>query len=140
MWYRRLRVESSRAYRSAAWRRSTPCARIARVWLLVLRALLLSLAFELSGFASAIVEMNEASADCCSDCPLEAGGKECPPGCPYCHCAHGGVALPPAGLTAVDGALDRTANVVALPKDAVLPRPPTLPGVYRPPRPSSAIS
>ena len=73
--------------------------------------------------------------DCCSDCPLEKDGKECPPGCPNCHCAHGSLALPTAmESSTAPAASDSDDDVETAPYEASVPRAPPLPGIYRPPR------
>jgi hypothetical protein len=111
---------------------------VARLVSLVVRALVLLVSIELSGLAGVAAEMAamnaEGSADCCSDCPLEKSGKECPPGCPNCHCSHGGAVFAPAVATELADAFDPARTVVAAPTDPAAPRAPVLPGVYRPPR------
>ena len=113
-------------------------SRAARLLALVLRALVLLVSVELSGLACVAAQMiafgAETSADCCSDCPLEKSGKECPPGCPNCHCSYGGTALPPAVETELASAFDPEMNVPAAPVGVAEPRAPVMPGVYRPPR------
>jgi hypothetical protein len=56
--------------------------------LLVLRALLFALAFQVSGLSVAVLVGPDSCADELSDCPLEKQGQECPPNCPQCHCVH----------------------------------------------------
>ena len=71
------------------------------VWL-VWRIAVFALAFQLSGFASAVEVAAEAWADTVSECPLEKQGKECPPRCPQCHCLHStGLAAPSSQLVLV---------------------------------------
>ena len=113
------------------------CRGVLRALALVLRVLVVLVSVELSGLA-AVAELgfcgDETSADCCTDCPVEKDGKQCPPGCPNCHCSHGGIALAPALETV--GALVAAIDVVILqpPHEAGVPHAPHLPGVYRPPR------
>jgi hypothetical protein len=102
-----------------------------------LRLLVVFGAFGLSGLAPAVADLiackdvrDEAS---CSDCPLEQDGRDCPPGCPSCHCVHNGIGLPP-----VDDMQVATVNVdietAAIPYEAAVPRAPPASDVYRPPR------
>ena len=108
-----------------------------RALAVLLRLLVVLVSVELSGVA-AVAELgsgvDETSAGCCTDCPVEKDGKECPPGCPDCHCSHGGIGLPPA-FEAVSGQV-AAIDVVMLqrPYEAGVPHAPHLPGVYRPPR------
>jgi hypothetical protein len=68
------------------------------------------------------------------ECPDEQNGRECPPGCPICHCSHSTVALPPVVAAAFVDAFDPATTVAPEPTAAAAPRAPVLPGVYRPPR------
>ncbi len=107
-----------------------------RCVLLALRGLVLLVSIQLSGLPLALEASFclEESSDCCTDCPLEQDGKDCPPGCPNCHCGHGGVALPPT----FEEPPTRTAKAVEdarpAPREASVPLAPPLPGLYRPPR------
>ena len=71
------------------------------------------------------------------DCPDERDGRECPPGCPNCHCAHPLNALP---LLPASFLLDPpNFEVIAIaPYDAHAPPKPDLGAVYRPPRTACA--
>ena len=111
-----------------------------RLLVLALRVLVAMVSLQVSGVPAAAVEMgfrmDESVDDCCNDCPMEKDGKECPPGCPNCHCTHGSVALPtvteksgPPTTASVDSDAEEPA-----PYEASVPRAPPLPGVYRPPR------
>ena len=118
-------------------RRPWAGSRVARALLAVVRALLVVVAFDLSGlFAIAGDLTGHDDADvtgCCSDCPAEQTGKECPPGCPSCHCSHGAAlsAHAPPPLLAERSPV---ADVVYAPSGAGAPRAPFANGVYRPPR------
>jgi len=111
---------------------------VARLLALVVRALVLLVSLELSGLtgvAAAMIAIDaEGTGDCCSDCPLEKSGKECPPGCPACHCSHGATALPPLVAAPSVDAFVRNVSVPHLLSTQSAPRTPNLPGVYRPPR------
>lgn len=98
--------------------------------LLQLFAILLSL--QLAGVAELAVCLTD---EVRHDCSNEQSGRDCPPGCPSCTCAHGTVGSIPAPAPAVP--------TVTLPRrpEAVLPQAALelqtlaeLPHVYRPPR------
>lgn len=102
-----------------------------------LRMLILLLAVQLSGAATVASELDFGSverADCCADCPLESNGKECPPGCPNCHCVHGQIASLPAAAPVLELLLRSRDAATAEPPEASAPHVPFLPSLYRPPR------
>ena len=102
-----------------------------------LRMLILLLAVQLSGTAALAVQAGFAvldQADCCDDCPLESNGKECPPGCPNCHCVHGQIASLPASSPVLELLLSSRDAATAEPLEASAPHAPFLPSLYRPPR------
>lgn len=74
------------------------------------------------------------------ECPDEQNGRECPPGCPICHCSHGATALPPALAAAFVEAFDPATTVAPDPMQESAPRAPVMPGVYRPPRSTPAFA
>jgi hypothetical protein len=101
------------------------------------RMLILLLALQLSGTAAVAVEAGFAvldRVDCCNECPLESSGKECPPGCPNCHCVHGQIALLPASPPELELRLRSGAEAMPEPLEASAPHSPFLPSLYRPPR------
>jgi hypothetical protein len=101
----------------------------------VLRTLVVLLAFSLTGVAGAFEAASDRNArECCTDCPAEGQGDDCPPGCPSCHCAHGSVALPRRADDRVAVIRDDKWDALPRPFEATAPRAPTLPGLYRPPR------
>jgi hypothetical protein len=106
------------------------------VWLM--RLIMVVLAAELSGGIHAaldlavVVGVVEHPAD---DCERE--GRECPPGCPSCHCSHSAaayrapvLALPHAVLPPLACSADRCFS------DALIPSSPDRARLDRPPRPS----
>lgn len=112
-------------------------SRLLRV-MAVLRVVGALLSFELLGSAALVPELvacDESSEICCTDCPIENDGTECPPGCPSCHCSHnGGIGLPPAfHKTTAHPALVYD-DVEQVPYEATVPRAPPMRGLYRPPR------
>jgi len=99
------------------------------------------IALQLSGFGTIVERVGgsiEVGSGCCSDCPMEQDGRECPPGCPNCHCSHGGVGLP-AALDEADRNIAAEAQIEAPPYEATVPRAPPGPGIYRPPRSNSSL-
>lgn len=120
-------------------RRSWTLSWAFRSLVVVLRLVLVAIALQMSGAAQAadfIVDACSDDADCCSDCPLEVAGHTCPPGCPNCHCHHGGIALTPTPGTEADiAAIPRDhRNVVRRPHKTETPQEPFRASVYRPPR------
>jgi hypothetical protein len=66
--------------------------RIAIALTSALRTLALVLGLQLSSagaIAAQVFQSDHACSACCDDCPLDREGRECPPGCLACHCAHG---------------------------------------------------
>lgn len=113
-------------------------SRFVHVVLAVARVLLVLGAFELSGAAPVVAEVVAygavEDASCCSDCPLEKDGRECPPGCPSCHCSHGAASLPPVFERRSQPVVAVVGTTCAVPYEATAPRAPSLRSVYRPPR------
>ena len=100
------------------------------------RMLVLLLAMQLSGMSHSLVDSVlsfTCSAEEHGDCSSEEPGRDCPPGCPTCHHAHGGVGALPAEQ---DFALADCAPqpVSFAPAEADAPPNPDLPAVFRPPK------
>ncbi len=117
-------------------------ARLLMAWM---RLLVVALSFHVGGLVLATVVADDLCAgesDCCSDCPMERSGQECPPGCPNCQCHHGGGAASIPAREAQDLALPaRSPDAMAsCPHEASSPREPILPGVFRPPRALPALT
>jgi len=78
-------------------------------WYRTLRILAAVLLLQLSGIAHAAVDTWDALAaetqPCSDGCENDHSGRECPPGCPKCHCSH----VAPAVLQ------ERAGELVALP-------------------------
>lgn len=107
------------------------------VVLLVLRVLAVVVSVQVSGAGVLAAELacaDDAGDGCCTDCPVEKDGKECPPGCPNCHCSHGNVGLPPVFVSTSVKLPRINTHVRPPPFEARVPRAPALPSVYRPPR------
>ena len=117
-----------------AARRPTKLASWHRFVLLVLRAMVLALAFQVSGLSVALTVSADACGDELTSCPLEKQGEDCPPHCPQCHCVHvNGLAAPASqlGLVSSPGASARVG--LEPPKSWVVPSP-MRSNPYRPPR------
>ena len=120
------------------WLRRPHCVVVA-----LLRLVLVLAALGISGLAPAVAdliacdEVHDAAS--CSDCPLEQDGRDCPPGCPSCHCVHAGIGLPPVDALHV-ATLDRDVEAAAIPYEAAVPRAPPASDVYRPPRGSLTVA
>lgn len=66
-------------------------------------------------------------------CPNDEDGRECPPGCPSCHCAHPMNALPSLGPSFVLDPLTPI-EIATAPYEAQSPPGPEPGALYRPPR------
>lgn len=115
-------------------------SRLLKLVLVLVRVLVIMVTVEVSGAGPALAEVisydDAGDAGCCSDCPIERSGKECPPGCPNCHCSHGGVvAMPQRFEDTLARVVPIGEHVETAPHEARVPRAPPLPSVYRPPRP-----
>jgi len=71
------------------------------------------------------------------DCPNDDDGRECPPGCPSCHCAHAMSALPSLGPALVPDPLVAIEVAIA-PYEARWRPGPEPAALYRPPRTACA--
>jgi hypothetical protein len=107
-----------------------------RVLVACLRVFALSMAAHMSGAGAVVVELGWAgeASDCCNDCPLGDDGKECPPGCPNCHCAHGSSILARAFETTLPATPDLARELPPIDDATRVPRASASLGVYRPPR------
>jgi hypothetical protein len=99
-----------------------------------LRIFVLIMAVSLSGARAFESNRCDDGSGCCSDCPAENQGEECPPGCPICHCAHGGLVLPKLAEDRLALRSSDDGGLLLAPYEAAAPRAPLLRGVYRPPR------
>lgn len=68
------------------------------------------------------------------DCADEKAGMDCVPGCPSCHCGHGGVAALPDLRAIVAGIAFDASLSSAIPYDFGVPPSPELAPPLRPPR------
>ena len=128
-----LRASRRRSRASARAAEPRPLLRAIR---LLFSLLSLFLAVHLSGAVHAVVDLlsgHDQPAQL-AGCLDEDEGRDCPPGCPSCHCAHGVGALPPRGVEAPS----RRPRAVAAPRFFVRarggPKNPALASLFRPPR------
>jgi hypothetical protein len=103
-----------------------------------LRALVVLLAFQLSGVSHAVGDLllftEDSMAEGHTDCPADEPGRDCPPGCPTCHHAHGGVGAVPGSASFPLSHIDSPQAVSFAPAEADAPPNPDLPSVFRPPK------
>lgn len=111
---------------------------IALIQALRLLALVLGLQLSsLGAIAAQVCDGDHACSACCDDCPLDREGRECPPGCLACHCAHGGAtgnALARAFEEPLPEHFDGGEAIEPNTAPATGPRAANGDGVYRPPR------
>ena len=103
----------------------------------VLRALVVLLALQLSGVGHALADLrlitDDATTERHGDCSTEEPGRDCPPGCPTCHHANGGVGSLPIQTGFV--VIPAPPEVLHFsPEEADAPLSPELPSVFRPPK------
>ena len=124
------------AYSSAPMSRRRPL-RVFALLLVVVRALSLVLAFEVSGTLHAVVDLlltvsgEHVAHD--DDCASESPGDECPAGCPTCHCGHGPIGSGDVAPAVAAIGSPPTSFAFAMRRDHAPPD--SDPGsLYRPPR------
>jgi len=122
-----------------AARKPTRLASVRRCVLFVLRAVLLALAFQVSGLSVALAVSADACGDELTSCPLEKQGEECPPHCPQCHCVHVNGLAAPASQSVLVGSPGASARVGLEPPESWLVPSPLRSNPYRPPRWFAAI-
>jgi hypothetical protein len=110
---------------------------LARLFAVLVQVLALAISMQLSGVGHVVTDLVLAAQGVAhdeGDCPVEKNGHECPPGCPDCHCTHGGMpSLPPtldvlACVLAIHEVLawSRASDTVPSPDRASIFRPPRL--------------
>lgn len=102
----------------------------------VFQLAIVAVALQLAGAARVAEALFEDGSACAGDCTNERNGHDCPPGCPSCHCAHGGVgSLPLAAPANPPPVAERSAEPVKRPTEAQRPSSRAdRDGVFRPPR------
>lgn len=124
---------SERGDLNAAHRRRG--SRLLHALVIALRVVVGVIALNLSGMSALASDIGLGAADdCCTDCPIEQSGKECPPACPVCHCEHGNIALPTSFENSAEPPGPLLGNADVVPYEASVSSAPQLPGVFRPPR------
>jgi len=106
------------------------------------RLLVALTAFQMTGLphfaVDAVTAVSTAQAEVApghhdDNCPNDKQHRECPPGCPDCHCTHSMGALPllPSPFLLE---LPSSTEIALVPYEATAPPRPEPAGVYRPPR------
>jgi hypothetical protein len=110
--------------------------KLARRLLAFSRLVALLAAAQLSGVAALAAELGceDGCGECCDDCPLERDGKQCPPGCQSCHCAHGSGIIASAFESSPQLTFDSGRRALRSRAETAFPNACTFLGVYRPPR------
>ncbi|TKD10331.1 hypothetical protein [Polyangium fumosum] len=114
-----------------------------RILLVAVRLFVALTAFQMTGLphfavdAVAAIQDGDTPVHRDDDCPNEKDGRECPPGCPDCHCAHLMGALPPL-VSPYLLELPSGADLMLAPYEATAPPRPDPSAIYRPPRPIRA--
>lgn len=113
-----------------------------QLFLVVMRLLVAITAVQMTGISHVVTDVvlavygnGNGQHQTDDDCPEERDGRECPPGCPNCHCGHPLNALPPLPVSFSLDPLNFKEIAIA-PYDAHTPPKPDLGVIYRPPRTS----
>jgi len=108
-----------------------------RALLAALRVLVVLFCVQVSGFTHfvtdtlAAVGVVERHSDDCND---EPDGRECPPGCPTCHCSHCGTSALPPPTRGPEISIVEIESAAVIQNEGRAPSEPELASVYRPPR------
>ena len=102
----------------------------------LVRVFVVLLALHISGFGHVLADSHlfgDVAGAQHDDCSSDEPGRDCPPGCPTCHHANGGVGSPPLQVTFE---LMPPAPQLArfAPNEPEAPSNPELPSVFRPPK------
>ena len=110
--------------------------RLVAIVVMMIRALTLVAAFDISGLphavrdAVAVAADGELPADDRDDC----GDSSCPMGCPSCHGGHGVSAAAPAAVAAISAPPAPLTGVIARPALVLFAPSPSRDSLFRPPR------
>lgn len=111
--------------------------RLFRCFVIALRLVVGVTAVQITGIphvVADVVAMIQGDGECShDDCPNDNGGRECPPGCPSCHCTHVMSVLPILGRP-LELDLLTPFEIAMAPYEAQGPPGPDLAALYRPPR------
>lgn len=116
---------------------SSRTARLFQIFVVVIRFVVATTAIQITGIphvAADVISTIQGEDDSHrEECPNDDGGRECPPGCPSCHCAHVMNALPfvapPTELHLLP-----PMDIVIVPYIKLEPPGPEPAALYRPPR------
>jgi hypothetical protein len=116
-------------------------ARLRWALALLLRIVAVVLTVQTSGLAHVAADL--ASAACGEtaeheDCTREGDDDRCPPGCPNCHCSHGGVNVMPAFGVALNVPDPPDGSSWSRPDATARPPAPARTSLYRPPKATPA--
>lgn len=107
-----------------------------RILVIALRMVVAVTAVQISGVSHAVADVIVAvqgGDEYEHNCPNDEDGRQCPPGCPSCHCTHAMNALPSLGPSFVLEPLTPIEIPIA-PYEAQTPPGPEPGALYRPPR------
>lgn len=126
-------------------RRSMLTMRLVHMVVIVLRLVVTMTAVQITGIPHVAVDViaamqsDEHQEHTDENCPNDNDGRECPPGCPSCHCTHAMSALPVAApSTVLDWLIP--IEMATAPYEAQGPPNPDPLTLYRPPRMPRASS
>lgn len=125
--------EQTTSKRARRW--PSRVGRLVRILLVAVRMIVAVTAVQITGIPHVVADAVAAvqGDDRHEECPNDEDGRECPPGCPSCHCAH-----PMNALPAVPPPMELDflipIEVAIAPYEAQAPPGPDLASLYRPPR------
>ena len=118
---------------------SQGAARYVQLFVMVVRLLMAFTAVQMTGMPHVVEDVmmalhnDDDQNHLTDDCPNDRDGRECPPGCPDCHCTHMMHALPVLASPFLLE-LSSFAEIVFAPYAAQAPPRPAIGALYRPPR------
>lgn len=125
------------AMRTSARTKGSRSRSARRIVALLFRAFVVLLMVDGAGLGntfSVFAGDHDETTECCTDCPLESSGGECPAQCPVCQCSHGSAALPQSSYEVALDRLSTSSSMQSIPYDVRIAKAPLLAGLYRPPR------
>ncbi len=137
-------MTTSRVEREQTERRHARVARARRCLLAVFHALAIIITVQLSGMGHDLGDLvswlvDDGAAEPEDHCENDTSDRECPPGCPSCHCTHPAVGIPEREASVpLPLLVPREARSIAPVYDDRIPLGPELPSVFRPPRSARA--
>ncbi|MBK9266987.1 MAG: hypothetical protein IPM54_45330 [Polyangiaceae bacterium] len=125
--------------RARRWPRRT--MRLVHVFVVAMRLVVAMTAVQITGIPHVVADVAAIAqgSNHAEDCPNDEDGRECPPGCPSCHCTHAMNALPSVAPPTLLDLLAPIEVAIAL-YDPAEPSGPDPAALYRPPRPGRVSS